>query len=278
MGSLWTSDYRYNTGGPYGDAADQYKAQQQATYNQQRGLAEALKQQMMGAGPSPAQEMLKQATNRGIKQSSAMVASQKGINPALAQRLAAENAAASSQEAAGQGAVLKAQERLAAQGQLGGLLGTMGTQALQGQGQYLGAGANENDINARISQSNTAANAAVIGSLLNAAGAAGGSYLGAGRKATPVAKGGKIDGQANVPGDSYANDTVPAMLSPGEIVIPRSKAGDPEKAKAFVDQLLNGHGEEQSDDEIGYHHVLKAHRQLQEKVKKLEEKLKKKND
>ena len=268
MGSLWTSDYRYNTGGPYGASADQYKAQQQATYNQQQGLAEALKQQMMGAGPSPAQEMLKQATNRGIKQSSAMVASQKGINPALAQRLAAENAAASSQEAAGQGAVLKAQERLAAQGQLGGLLGTMGTQALQGQGQYLGASANENDVNARIAQANTAATAGVIGAGLNAAGA---SMMPSGK-----AEGGKIDGQANVPGDSYANDTVPAMLSPGEIVIPRSKAGDPEKAKAFVDQLLKGHGEEQSDDEIGYHHVLKAHRELQEKVKKLEEKLKKK--
>jgi hypothetical protein len=270
MGSLWTSDYRYNAGGPYGAAADQYKAQQQATYNQQQGLAEALKQQMMGAGPSPAQEMLKQATNRGIKQSSAMVASQKGINPALAQRLAAENAAASSQEAAGQGAVLRAQERIAAMGGLAGVLGQMGTQSLQGQGQYLGANANENQTNAGIAQANTAATAGVVGSLLNSAGAAGqGGMRG-------KAEGGKIDGLANVPGDSYANDTVPAMLSPGEIVIPRSKAQDPEKAKAFVDQLLKGHEEGQPDDEVGYHHVLKAHRELQEKVKKLEEKLKKK--
>jgi hypothetical protein len=28
------------------------------------------------------------------------------------------------------------------------------------------------------------------------------------------------------------------MLSPGEIVIPRSKADDPEAAKAFIDHLL----------------------------------------
>jgi hypothetical protein len=34
--------------------------------------------------------------------------------------------------------------------------------------------------------------------------------------------GGHIAGKANVPGDSEENDTVPAMLSPGELVIPRS--------------------------------------------------------
>lgn len=34
--------------------------------------------------------------------------------------------------------------------------------------------------------------------------------------------GGHVPGQAEVPGDSEQNDTVPAMLSPGELVIPRS--------------------------------------------------------
>lgn len=47
-------------------------------------------------------------------------------------------------------------------------------------------------------------------------------------------KGGHIPGKAQVKGDSYSNDTVPAMLSPGEIVVPRSKAKDPEKAAAFA--------------------------------------------
>lgn len=36
--------------------------------------------------------------------------------------------------------------------------------------------------------------------------------------------GGHVPGQANVPGDSPKNDTVKAMLSPGELVIPRSLA------------------------------------------------------
>jgi hypothetical protein len=33
--------------------------------------------------------------------------------------------------------------------------------------------------------------------------------------------GGSVPGKAKVAGDSYANDTVPAILSPGEVVIPR---------------------------------------------------------
>lgn len=46
--------------------------------------------------------------------------------------------------------------------------------------------------------------------------------------------GGKIPGQAPMAGDNLKNDIVPAMLSPGEIVIPRSHAMDPNKAAAFA--------------------------------------------
>jgi hypothetical protein len=54
------------------------------------------------------------------------------------------------------------------------------------------------------------------------------------------AKGGRINGRSLVPGDHPANDVVPAMLSPGEIVLPRSiaQAEDaPEKAASFVRAL-----------------------------------------
>ena len=53
--------------------------------------------------------------------------------------------------------------------------------------------------------------------------------------------GGHVPGQAKVAGDSYANDTQPAMLSPGEIVIPRhiTQGSDaPKKAAAFVQAIL----------------------------------------
>lgn len=54
--------------------------------------------------------------------------------------------------------------------------------------------------------------------------------------------GGQVPGKAQARGDSYSNDTVPAMLSPNEIVIPRSvvNSEDPIKNSAqFVAQTLS---------------------------------------
>lgn len=54
--------------------------------------------------------------------------------------------------------------------------------------------------------------------------------------------GGLISGKANVKGDSLKNDTVPAMLSPGEVVIPRHvmESDDPIKGAAeFVKQIMS---------------------------------------
>jgi hypothetical protein len=57
-----------------------------------------------------------------------------------------------------------------------------------------------------------------------------------GQVPAPRAKGGlPNDRQVKLKeGDHPENDIVPAMLSPGEIVIPRSKAKDPKKAAAFA--------------------------------------------
>lgn len=50
-------------------------------------------------------------------------------------------------------------------------------------------------------------------------------------------KAGGVPGQAEHAGDNYANDKVPAMLSPGEVVVPRSVIADGPKAAAhFVEQ------------------------------------------
>jgi hypothetical protein len=40
------------------------------------------------------------------------------------------------------------------------------------------------------------------------------------------AEGGLVPGRSTVPGNSLKNDTVPALLSPGEVVLPRSVLGD----------------------------------------------------
>ncbi len=57
--------------------------------------------------------------------------------------------------------------------------------------------------------------------------------------------GGPVPGQAKVEGNSLKNDVVDAKLSPGEVVLPRTVAHDPEKAAQFVKHLMahggNGH-------------------------------------
>ncbi len=81
--------------------------------------------------------------------------------------------------------------------------------------------------------------------------------------------GGPVAGTAKVQGDSSQNDTVPAMLSPGEDVLPRSvtMAPDaPERAKRFVEALRDKKG----DDGKGYGKVLKAKATLKDRVARLE--------
>lgn len=77
--------------------------------------------------------------------------------------------------------------------------------------------------------------------------------------------GGTVPGHANVPGDSKANDTVPAMLSPGEIVVPRSKASDPEMAKDFIDHIMAR--KKAKDPGHGFAKVVEAHRKMTEALK-----------
>ena len=60
-----------------------------------------------------------------------------------------------------------------------------------------------------------------------------------GGKIQDFRKGGVVPGQANVPGDSPKNDTVHAMVSPQEIVVPRSLA-DSKLGKQLV-KLIHAH-------------------------------------
>lgn len=93
-------------------------------------------------------------------------------------------------------------------------------------------------------QANTATQAGeqqagLIGGILG-----GASQMGAAAAApAPIymlaAEGALVPGHPRVPGDSQKNDTVHAMLSPGEVVIPRSVAPHPEMAKQFIQHLLS---------------------------------------
>lgn len=87
--------------------------------DQQQALADALRAQAEGtAGPSLAQMQLQQATDRTGKQAAGMIGAQRGLSAGTAARLASNAAAGANQEAAGQAAMLRAQEQLAAQNAL----------------------------------------------------------------------------------------------------------------------------------------------------------------
>jgi len=255
------NDFQANTGGQNFGA--QIAAQQAALGNvqgQQQNLAQALQQQSQGIGANPAQAMLNQASDRNIKQNAGMIASQKSINPALAQRLIAQNAANAGQEAAAQGATMGAQQQLAAQGQLSGLYNQMAGQNLGAMGQYQSALANVNNANANVAAGNQQTNTGLLGGLMGGVG----SYLG-----MKKFDGGMIPGKPVVSGDHPVNDTVPAMLSPGEIVVPRSKANNPKMAKEFIDNVMNKGGEVESKKEVTYADVLAAQKELQSMIKSL---------
>lgn len=61
-----------------------------------------------------------------------------------------------------------------------------------------------------------------------------------GRAPMMQAGGGRVPGVAAHPDeDTEKDDTVPALLSPGEVVLPKTIANNPSKAAAFVQKLIN---------------------------------------
>lgn len=80
--------------------------------------------------------------------------------------------------------------------------------------------------------------------------------------------GGPVPGRARVAGDDPRNDTVPARVSPGEIVLPRSVAqaeDAPDQAAAFVDAIRK-----KKAPETGYGKVLAGQRALEERLAQIE--------
>lgn len=263
MGFLF-SDYKADTAGQNFSAniAAQQAALRQAQQGQ-LGLAQALQQQAQGGGANPALGMLQRGTENAIKQGSGMIASQRGINPALAQRLAAQQAAERGQEAAQAGSILQAQQQQQALGQLGNVYGNMGNLANQAQGISQNALSNANAVNAGVEQ----ANQNMAGKLVGGIASGVGSLMG-------LSHGGPVPGQPSIAGDHPANDTVPAMLSPGEIVIPRSQAKSPDKAKQFIDHIMGSKEDPNKNDfdEVTYADVLAYQKKLHELIQRMAKK------
>jgi hypothetical protein len=98
-----------------------YQQEQKARATQSDFIRQ-LQAQMRGEGPSLSNLQLQQATDRNIAQQMGQAASQRGVNPALAARMAMGNIAGLNQQAAQDAAIIRQQEMLNAQQQLGGAI------------------------------------------------------------------------------------------------------------------------------------------------------------
>lgn len=231
---------------------------------EQASLAEALRAQAEGRGPSLAQMQYKQALEQSQAAAASQLASARGLSPAQAQQMLMVQQAGARQAAAGQSAQLRLQEQMAAQAALGNLLGQRRQQELLGgqlaAGLYgtaggLGMSQAAMEQQARMAtiqqaQAEAAANRQLAGAAIGAVAggvapfatqlAQTGSLIGGAPRAARGREMAEVPGKAKFKGDTRSNDTVPALLSPGEIVLPRSVAQDedaPDKAKDFVAAL-----------------------------------------
>lgn len=211
----------------------------------QTNLMAQYQAQANGTGPSMAQGLLQQATDANINQAMALGAAQQGqgMGYAGALRNIADQSAQARQQGAGQAALLKNQEMLQGQNQLGGLLGTMAGQDIGLAGQQANLGFAYDQLNSGIQLQNRDRLGNIIGGLgqgiTSAAGMqkAGQTAGQVGQVAAGMAHGGVVD--------SPANDTVPAMLSPGEIVVPASIAQSPDaeaRSAEFVAEVRGDGG------------------------------------
>jgi hypothetical protein len=236
---------------------------------QQQSLADALLARSEGrGGPSVAELQLQRTLSQNQQALAGEIAGAgRSINPALARTLLIQQQAKAAQQAAGEGALLRAKEQAEAQNSLASQLtamrtaeqnatqtaGSLGlqqeklgveTQEAQKQREFDAAKANqEASLAYEKNKTDNARNSRKdFGSFLTEAGRVA-SLFNRGGMVTNYAGGGKINAAMGklTKMDNEKNDTVPAMLSPGEIVLPRSIVSAPNAPTAaarFVEALL----------------------------------------
>lgn len=228
----------------------------------QANLLNALQQQAMGDPNSPLAIQMAAQTGANTANQAALMAGQRGTsgNAGLLARQAAMVGAQNQQQQVGQNAAMQLASQQAASQQAGNMLAQrqnafnslqQGSSGLSGQA--LGQAQAQSQAKQQAYNSDLQFGGQLFGGLLGAAGSAmaGGFAHGGEVKEEPVESlsqaflsydsGGYVPGKAQHSGDTLKNDTVPAMLSPGEVVIPRSivQGKDaPKKAAAFVAAVL----------------------------------------
>lgn len=130
------------------------------TRPEQLEFLNTLKLNAAGQGPSVAQNLLRQGTDRNVLQNLALQASARGDqNSGLTQYLLSQQSAGANQQAAQQAAILRSQEMAQAQGQYGAGLSDFAQQDLQAKDflakmstYYLSQGLNLNQAQAQANQ------------------------------------------------------------------------------------------------------------------------------
>jgi hypothetical protein len=244
MGSQYSGGFARGEQEAFGDVGSA-----RATGEEQRRLAEALRAQAEGRTPSLAAMQYASALEQSQAAAASQLASARGLSPAQAQRLLMTQQSAARAGAAGQSAMMRLQEQQAAQGALANVLMQQRQQSLLGASTASSIGAQAGQLGLaqqqmeqqriiaeqQIRRQEEAAMEAGVTGALQSATKAGLAFAG-----KTASKGGEIKGRSQYNGDTRSNDTVPALLSPGEIVLPRSVAQDedaPEKSKKFVEAI-----------------------------------------
>ncbi len=230
--SAWTKDWD-NAGKSMGyrpqevapDAPGGLVDTSQADEERRRtGVLLAQLQQQAASGSGAWEGSLADATGKASSSAMALGQSQEGVGYSSGLRNIGNAQGAVAQRAVGQGNMLRAQSQTGAQDQLAKLLAAQGSgdasQAAANAAAQQGISALNNSLasnaNKQITKDSTS-----FGSMSTGA----------------FSDGGTVPGKPMVGGDDPKNDTVSAMLSPGEIVIPRSHASTPEQAADFVRAL-----------------------------------------
>jgi hypothetical protein len=238
----------------------QAEAEAAAARKRQEEYLAALQAQMEGRGPSAALAQQREALDEAARNQAGAIFSARGLSPGLQAKLAADVGSQMQLRGAQQAAQIRAQEQQAAAAQMGATVG-QARQLAQSQMQYQQARQDAEEERRRKEEAAKAEERAAIargiggaigGGIGTAIGGPAGGAIGssvgggAGQVASSyMAYGGAVapwmaaDG-GQVPMDHPSRDTVPAMLSPGEVVLPRSVALAPDaedQAAQFVAAL-----------------------------------------
>ncbi|HVP49648.1 MAG TPA: hypothetical protein VMT56_00350 [Candidatus Bathyarchaeia archaeon] len=239
--------------------------------------------QIQGNKPDIAQQEFANALAQSKSAVASEVGGMKGLSPAAMAQLIAQGGATAAGTGAGGAALAAMKEKLGQEQMLGQLQSaainpTLGyqqsTQATQLGGAQLGAqeaGAGLNFLgNTLTPLVNQSPAGGLTGGSEGNSTVAGGDFsgYGGGSGAPFASQGMEVGGRADVAGDSPENDKVKAMLSPGEIVLPRTVAqaeDAPERAAAFVEALKKNGGK---PDKADFNSILAAHKRLGEALKR----------